>query len=883
MSVVVDGVTFSDDMTTLEKYPTDKTDEIYTIPDSVNKFSASAFAGNTYINKVIFPDTTKQSSIKLSANLFQGCSNLQYIEWFENIPNIPTRVFNGCFKKNSEITLPDSVDFISVSAFQDCSGLINISFNNNIRVIGNNAFQNCSSLIKIIIPPYNGTNSSFIGKGAFKGCTNLKEAVINLPFQNSSQEAFANCSNLSKITLGPKVTLIPDLCFDSCFKDENGENTIIIPSSVKTIGFCAFGNCDYLKRVEILGDNVEFRQRTGSTDFRNWAFYNCPNLEEVKFPYNAKMLENSGSLTQNELFYLCRKLKKLTITPGSNFQVINHNETTKKLTIWWQAQNDVTVGNFEIVLEDGITTIGDNWFTDCTKINQITFPNNLNEIGKNAFSGCSGIKELILPNSLKTLGLEAFKNCTSLISLTIPCFLDCNNKFTNVVTITNFVFKNASDNMTHSVTNQFSPWSKSTKINNLILEEGITTINWGTFQQCPAITSENLSIPTTLRIIKDYAFNDCSGLTGKLDLRQFTELGDYCFYNTGYTSVILPNNAEKLGKSILYNAPIEEIDFNGIRELPENIFGNATLTTLRIPDYVTSLGYDNFNYCKNLTTIITPENGELQIGGDCFRHCTNLNHIELRNVTRIADNSFNLSKTINTFVTSKKLIYLGTSIIQDGFNIQGNNTLTFYNPNLEIEDYNQFNTTDIEANFSTLKIIKNTYSITEPKSYKLLNNYSDTQPIIRPENIAAGVPMGLKFGFKYLLPDNLVDFNINQIEYGILTRISNNENYKYTDEGEKDLIIDDKNVVVPIFKLFNLTADPIKKVQTTRIPLTKIQKDLNLNADYFNTVITQIPRDLYDKTYIYLRGYVKLNNSVDDIFYTDIYNYTLNEFYNNQI
>ena len=94
-TVVVDGVTFSADMKTLIKYPNDKTDTHYTIPDGVTSIGDSAF---------------------------ESCDSL------------------------TSIDIPDSVTSIGDSAFAKCISLTSITIPDSVASIGDNAFSYCKKL-----------------------------------------------------------------------------------------------------------------------------------------------------------------------------------------------------------------------------------------------------------------------------------------------------------------------------------------------------------------------------------------------------------------------------------------------------------------------------------------------------------------------------------------------------------------------------------------------------------------------------------------------------------------------------------------------------------------------------------------------------------------
>lgn len=74
----------------------------------------------------------------------------------------------------------------------------------------------------------------------------------------------------------------------------------------------------------------------------------------------------------------------------------------------------------EITIPEGVTSIGDNAFDDCGKLTEITIPEGVTSIGDWAFSKCSSITEITISDSVTSIGCGAFSGCSSLREITIP-------------------------------------------------------------------------------------------------------------------------------------------------------------------------------------------------------------------------------------------------------------------------------------------------------------------------------------------------------------------------------------------------------------------------------------------------------------------------------
>lgn len=79
-------------------------------------------------------------------------------------------------------------------------------------------------------------------------------------------------------------------------------------------------------------------------------------------------------------------------------------------TPWFAYTNSIKT----IVIENGVTSIGDCAFFACAGLTDITIPNSVTNIGRSAFSGCSGLTGITIPDSVTIIGGGAFSDCTVL-------------------------------------------------------------------------------------------------------------------------------------------------------------------------------------------------------------------------------------------------------------------------------------------------------------------------------------------------------------------------------------------------------------------------------------------------------------------------------------
>lgn len=126
------------------------------------------------------------------------------------------------------------------------------------------------------------------------------------------------------------------------------------------------------------------------------AFYNCPNIKSIHFTSNS-----CGENVSWTLSYNC----VLTIS-GTGAMT---DYSTYSIVPWYEHRNGIE----SIVVENGVTNIGDYAFYGCSKIERIAFPNSVARIGDVSLYGC-GISEIDIPSSVTNIGEAAFYNCSEL-------------------------------------------------------------------------------------------------------------------------------------------------------------------------------------------------------------------------------------------------------------------------------------------------------------------------------------------------------------------------------------------------------------------------------------------------------------------------------------
>lgn len=221
-----------------------------------------------------------------------------------------------------------------------------------------------------------------------------------------------------------------------------------------------------------------------------------------------------------------------------------------------------------VIIEEGITGIGEQSFSGFASLKSITIPNTVTEIGDLVFSECTSLSSITIPDSVKEIAPSSFSDCTSLTSFVVS----------------------------HNNPNYCS-------IDGILFNKNKTTI----IRYPPGKVITSYTLPKNITAIGSGAFSDCESLKSIIIPEGVVEIGEHAFSGcTSLYSITIPNSVKKIG---------------------EWAFGLClSLHSITIPDSVEEIGNFAFSDCYSLSSIIIPDSVE-EIGHSAFIRCENIEKI----------------------------------------------------------------------------------------------------------------------------------------------------------------------------------------------------------------------------------------------------------------
>ncbi len=378
-------------------------DKEVTVPDKlggkpVTELATDAFLGSR-AEKIIIPAGIEYIS---TDDPFASCLDLLEIEVSPDnkeycsqdgvlySKDMKKLVHNPAANERESYTVPDGVEEIGIAGFAE-SRLKHITLPSSVKTIGRHAFSFCSFLEEIDM---SGTAVENVDVMAFASDTSLTSVKFSDSTTAIGMAAFFGCKKLAEVELPPNIAVIRQSAFAGTALKQ-----VTIPATIEDIGYCAFGydeNQNMDSDFVIIGTPGTIAEQYCSDSDTEYGYANSFTFKSAAV---AEAEEEYSKLDRHSFedyeYALIDGEAYITFCVSMDDVITVPAEMDGHKIVGLYKGAFVTNEASEIILPDGIKTIGENMFS-------------------------SSLKKLTIPGSCENIeGSEPFVDCAALESITV--------------------------------------------------------------------------------------------------------------------------------------------------------------------------------------------------------------------------------------------------------------------------------------------------------------------------------------------------------------------------------------------------------------------------------------------------------------------------------
>ena len=411
----VTSVTFATNsqLTTVDRYAFFSSSSLQSIalPDGVTTIGVAAFNGCNNITSISIPDsitTIENRALDFNSSAFTVYNNAKYLGNSTNPYLVLVRAIDTSI---TTYNIHTDAKLIYAFAFTDCTLLTSVTIPDSVTIIGNSVFYKCDALESLII----GSGVTSIGNGIIY--YESYDAKLKSVYYGGSAEEW------NTIAIGEYNGNLTDAAryyYSATAPLEEGNFWHYI-EDVPTVW--TYTTVTFDLNAEADSDTLE------SAKYYYSASCTLPTLERPGYIFKGWTLDNSVEtpvIFTDAVWQITDDTVAFTAVWEADSQMTGFTFTTKAIVVGGGTQNSCTITGYtgsggDIVIPNGVTTIGKGIFQFNNSITSVVIPDSVTTIGDNAFDQCESLKTVRFGTNsqLTTIGVSAFSFCPMIESISI--------------------------------------------------------------------------------------------------------------------------------------------------------------------------------------------------------------------------------------------------------------------------------------------------------------------------------------------------------------------------------------------------------------------------------------------------------------------------------
>lgn len=485
------------------------------------------------------------------------------------------------------LSLPEGLTHIGQYAFYYCSALQSITIPNSVVSIASYAFYSCENLISVAL----GSGITSIGNSAFYGCGNLD--YIRIDAQTPPTLGNANSIDSSPICYVPVGTLEAYQSSSWATRVSRFEESEQQITCAEAATRCP--STPSVVHYTIYGYVTELTENHSSTD-NTLSFWmaDMPIGGKVLYAHNVVPNATTDRTLQKGDYVKLQGYIMLhdaipSTAEGCTMEILSaptSNLTTQcgDSLYWMLADSTLTIAGSGMMY-DYSTSAPAPWSTLKNSFHTLVLPQGLTNIGDNAFSDCAALQAVAIPTTVTNIGAAAFQNCTALTTVLIP------------------------EGVQHLEDNAFKGCSALATV--YAQAQTLPTLGIAAFNSKPVCY-----VPTGQ--LSAYQASDWANFATNIT-EQDKKCGDNLYYLFADSTLTIVGTGEMSYSSLPWTSSQIARAFlpDGLKSIYSSAFNSSKLTSISLPNTLTTINYRAFSSCSKLTSIVLPDS-VTSIGQEAF-------------------------------------------------------------------------------------------------------------------------------------------------------------------------------------------------------------------------------------------------------------------------